>query len=93
VDKDGDGKISLTEYFKIFQVHGIVVNTTEINHVIHLVGEHRSLNKENFVKIVQGSHFFIRSFDKMGGEVTQVSLIRKRKFCAAEAKFGLVELG
>ena len=77
VDKDGDGKISLTEYFEIFEVHGIVVNKTETTRVIRKVGENGSLNKENFVKIVRGSDFFIRSFDKMGGEVTEVSLIRK----------------
>ena len=77
VDKDGDGKISLTEYFEIFEEHRIVVNKAETTRVIRLVGENGSLNKENFVKIVRGSDFFIRSFDKMGGEVTQVSLRRK----------------
>ena len=74
VDKDGDGKISLSEYFAIFEVHGIVVNTAETNRVIRLVGENGNLNKENFVKIVRGSDFFIKSFDKMGGEVTEVSM-------------------
>ena len=76
VDKDSKGKISLTEYFEIFEVHGIVVNKTETSRVIRLVGENGSLNKEKFVKIVRGSDFFKRSFDKIGGEVTEVSLIR-----------------
>ena len=74
VDKDGNGKISLAEYFAIFKAHGIVVNTAETNRVIRLVGENGNLNKENFVKIVRGSDFFIKSFDKMGGEVTEVSI-------------------
>ena len=31
VDKDGNGSISLSEYFGIFEEHGIVVNKTETN--------------------------------------------------------------
>ena len=77
VDKDGDGNISLTKYFSILKAHGIVVvSKAETNRVISLVGENGSLNKEKFVKIVRGSDFFKRSFDKIGGEVTEVSLIR-----------------
>ena len=31
MDKDGNGSISLSEYFGIFEEHGIVVNKTETN--------------------------------------------------------------
>ena len=73
MDKDGDGRISPAEYFAIFEAHGIVVNKSEANRVMRLVGEKGRIDKEKFVKIVKGSDFFIRSFDKMGGEVTEVS--------------------
>jgi Ca2+-binding EF-hand superfamily protein len=76
VDKDGNGSISLSEYFGIFEVHGIVVNRAETNRVIRLAGEDGNLTKDNFVKIVQGSDFFMKSFDKnKDGEVTEVKLM------------------
>ena len=31
MDKDGNGTISLTEYFAIFEEHGIKVNQSETN--------------------------------------------------------------
>ena len=63
----------MAEYFEIFEVHGIVVSKAETSRVVRLVGENGSLSKESFVKIVRGSDFFVKSFDKMGGEVTEVS--------------------
>ena len=75
MDKDHSGSISVAEYFEIFEVHGIVVSKAETSRVVRLVGENGSLSKESFVKIVRGSDFFVRSFDKMGGEVTEVSLL------------------
>ena len=74
VDKDGTGSISLSEYFGIFSDHGIVVHKAETNRVIRLAGEDGMLDKDNFVKIVRGSDFFLKSFDKnKDGEVTEVS--------------------
>ena len=53
MDKDGDGRISPAEYFAIFEAHGIVVNKSEANRVMRLVGEKGRIDKEKFVKIVQ----------------------------------------
>ena len=80
VDKDGNGSISLSEYFEIFSKHGIEVNRAETNRwlsfhiasycihyysrVIKLAGEDGNLTKENFFKIVKSSDFFMKSFDK-----------------------------
>ena len=77
LDKDGKGSISLYDYFGIFESHGIEVTASETRRVIRLAGEDGMLTKENFFKIVQGSDFFLKSFDKNNdGEVTEV----KRKF-------------
>ena len=74
MDKDGSGTISISEYFGIFEAHGIVVTNVETNRVIQLAGKDGNLNKEKFVKIVQGSDFFMKSFDKnKDGEVTEVN--------------------
>jgi hypothetical protein len=44
--------------------------------VIRLAGEDGNLSKDKFVKIVQGSDFFMKSFDKnKDGEVTEVRII------------------
>lgn len=78
VDKDGSGSISLSDYFGIFEDHGIVVNKAETNRVIRLAGEDGTLNKENFVKIVRGSDFFLKSFDKnKDGEVTETDMMTR----------------
>jgi hypothetical protein len=76
VDKDGTGSISLSEYFGIFSAQSIVVDKVETSRVIRLAGEDGNLSKDKFVKIVQGSDFFMKSFDKnKDGEVTEVRII------------------
>ena len=73
VDKNDTGRITTSEYFGIFESHGIVVDKAETARVIHLAGENGTLSKDKFVKIVQGSDFFMKSFDKNNdGEVTEV---------------------
>ena len=64
VDKNDTGRITTSEYFGIYESHGIVVDKAETTRVIHLAGENGTLSKDKFVKIVQGSDFFIKSFDK-----------------------------
>jgi hypothetical protein len=79
IDTDGNGSISLSAYFQIFEDHGIVVNKVETNRVISLAGEDGNLTQRNFVRIVRGSDFFMKSFDKnKDGEVTEVTLIKIR---------------
>jgi len=78
VDKDGNGSISLSEYFEIFEKHGIEVNRTETNRVIKLAGEDGNLTKENFVKILKTSDFFMKSFDKnKDGVVTETDMMTR----------------
>ena len=73
LDKDGKGSISLYDYFGMFESHGIEVTQVETRRVVKLAGEDGMLTKENFFKIVQGSDFFLKSFDKNNdGEVTEV---------------------
>ena len=49
---------------------------SETRRVVKLAGEDGMLTKENFFKIVQGSDFFLKSFDKNNdGEVTEVRKI------------------
>ena len=75
VDKGGKGSISLSDYFSIFSSHGIVVDRVERARVVRLAGEGGTLSKDKFVKIVQGSDFFMKSFDKnKDGEVTEVNI-------------------
>ena len=53
-----------------------MVNKAETSRVIRLAGEDGILSKDKFVKIVQGSDFFMKSFDKnKDGEVTEVRII------------------
>ena len=53
-----------------------MVNKAETSRVIRLAGEDGILSKDKFVKIVQGSDFFMKSFDKnKDGEVTEVRMI------------------
>ena len=53
--------------------YSIEVTQVETRRVVKLAGEDGMLTKENFFKIVQGSDFFLKSFDKNNdGEVTEV---------------------
>ena len=57
----------------MFESHGIEVTQSETRRVVRLAGDDGLLTKENFFKIVQGSDFFLKSFDKNNdGEVTEV---------------------
>ena len=74
IDKNDTGSISISEYFAIFSAHGIVVDKAETSPVISLAGKDGILSKDKFFKIVQGSDFFMKSFDKnKDGEVTEVN--------------------
>jgi len=78
VDKDGNGSISLSEYFGIFEEHGIVVNKTETNRVIRLAGDDGNLTKESFIKILKSSDFFMKAFDKnKDGIVTETEMMTR----------------
>ena len=49
--------------------------------MIKLAGEDGNLTKENFVKILKSSDFFMKSFDKnKDGVVTEVSFINDVTF-------------
>lgn len=60
----------------MFESHGIEVTQSETRRVVRLAGDDGLLTKENFFKIVQGSDFFLKSFDKNNdGEVTEVMVV------------------
>lgn len=64
VDRDGNGSISLSEYFGIFEEHGVNLSQAECNRVVKLAGDNGLLKKDEFIKIIRGSNFFIKTFDK-----------------------------
>jgi len=87
LDKDGKGSISLYDYFGMFESHGIEVTQSETRRVVRLAGDDGLLTKENFFKIVQGSDFFLKSFDKNNdGEVTETDIMTR-----AELAFGALD--
>jgi len=78
MDKDGNGTISLTEYFAIFEEHGIKVNQAETNRVMKMAGEDGTLTKENFIKILRSSDLFLKAFDKnKDGIVTETEMMTR----------------
>lgn len=78
MDKDGNGTISLTEYFAIFEEHGIKVNQSETNRVMKMAGEDGTLTKENFIKILRSSDLFLKAFDKnKDGIVTETEMMTR----------------
>jgi len=78
MDKDGNGTISLTEYFAIFEEHGIKVNQAETNRVMKMAGEDGNLTKENFIKILRSSDLFLKAFDKnKDGIVTETEMMTR----------------
>jgi len=64
VDRDGNGTVSLAEYFGIFEEHGVKLSTAETNRVVKLAGTDGTLSKDQFIKILRSSNFFLKTFDK-----------------------------
>lgn len=78
VDRDGNGAISLSEYFAIFEDHGITVSKTEVERAYLLAGEDGCLTKKNFIKILRSSDLFMKSFDKnRDGVVTETDMMTR----------------
>jgi len=75
VDRDGNGSISLTEYFGIFEVHGVTISQAESKRVHKIAGPDGTLKKDEFIKILQGSNYFLKTFDKnQDGIVTETEM-------------------
>ena len=92
VDRDGSGTISLSEYFGIFEEHGVKISKAECERLISyshyltmniyllffsrvhkVVGPDGLLKKDDFIRILQSSNFFMKTFDKnQDGIVTEV---------------------
>jgi len=64
VDRDGNGTVSLDEYFGIFEEHGVKIGTAETNRVVKLAGSDGTLSKDQFIKILRSSNVFLKTFDK-----------------------------
>lgn len=64
VDRDGNGTISLTEYFGIFEEHGVTISQAECKRVHKIAGADGTLKKDEFIKILRSSNYFLKTFDK-----------------------------
>merc|ERR1719300_2161004 len=75
VDRDGSGTISLSEYFGIFEEHGVKISKAECERVHKVVGPDGLLKKDDFIRILQSSNFFMKTFDKnQDGIVTETEM-------------------
>lgn len=63
-DKNGNGRISVREYVKIFKEHGINMNSEEIGRVTALANEDGEVTKEEFLNYAKHSEFFRTQMDK-----------------------------
>ena len=57
-DKNGNGRISVREYVKIFSEHGIAVAEDEVRKVSQLANEHGEVEKGDFLHYAKTSDFF-----------------------------------
>jgi len=64
VDRDGNGSISLNEYFGIFEEHGVKISQAECQRVHKIAGDSGTLKKDEFIKILRSSNYFLKTFDK-----------------------------
>ena len=57
-DKNGNGRISVREYVKIFSEHGIAVAEDEVRKVSELANENGEVTKDDFLHYAKTSDFF-----------------------------------
>ena len=57
-DKNGNGRISVREYVKIFSEHGIVPAEDEVRKVSELANENGEVTKDDFLHYAKTSDFF-----------------------------------
>ena len=57
-DKNGNGRISVREYVKIFSEHGIAVAEDEVRKISELANENGDVTKDDFLHYAKTSDFF-----------------------------------
>jgi len=67
-DKNGNGRISVREYVKIFSEHGIVPAEDEVRKVSELANENGEVTKDDFLHYAKTSDFFRQQMDKTDGD-------------------------
>ena len=87
-DRNGNGRISVNEYVRIFSEHGIQMNDEEVGKVTGLANEDGEITKEDFVNYAKHSEFFKNQLDRTDGD----SMAAKREAVAkAERAFKLFD--
>jgi len=87
-DKNGNGKISVAEYVRIFSEHGIAVDQEEIQKLSESADEDGEVTKDEFMTFAKHSEFFKHQLDKTDHD----SMASKREAVAkAERAFKLFD--
>lgn len=87
-DKNGNGRISIAEYVRIFSEHGIVVDPEEVSRLSDSADHDGEVTKDEFLSYAKHSAFFKNQLDKSDGD----SMASKRDSVAkAERAFKLLD--
>lgn len=87
-DKNGNGKISVAEYARIFSEHGISIDPEELAKLCGSTNSDVQVTKEEFMSYAKHSEFFKNQLDKSDSS----SMVNKRESAAkAERAFKLFD--
>ena len=87
-DANGNGRISVHEYVRIFSEHGITLNQEEVSKVSGLANDEGEIAKDEFVNYAKHSEYFRNQMDRTDGD----SMAAKREAMAkAERAFKLFD--
>jgi len=87
-DKNGNGRISVREYVKIFSEHGIAVAEDEVRKVSELANENGEVTKDDFLHYAKTSDFFRQQMDKTDGDSV---MAKKEAIAKAERAFNIFD--
>merc|ERR1712021_294025 len=87
-DKNGNGRISVSEYAQIFSDHGIQLSPEEVEKVSSIANNDGEVTKEEFLNYARHSEFFKTQMDKTDSD----SMAHKQEAIAkAERAFKLFD--
>lgn len=87
-DKNGNGRISVREYVKIFSEHGIAVAEDEVRKVSELANENGEVTKDDFLHYAKTSDFFRQQMDKTDEDSV---MAKKEAIAKAERAFNIFD--
>jgi len=67
-DKNGNGKISVAEYVRIFSEHGISVEPQDVAKLSDMADPDGEVSKDEFLNFAKHSEFFKNQLDKSDGD-------------------------